>query len=198
MFTASPAQFLRKRLRLRSVASGDDQPFAAVGEMPGERLADVADSDDCSSHCPVGFSRVGERFARAGEQVAAVDIADPPRAGEQHRRLQPVAQELQDAAHALGSAHGEALQNRTPDRNGVRAERQGAEHVDATAHAAVDDDRHLAAHGIRDGGQHADAGGQAVKLPPAMVRDLDGRGAGSDGLPRVLGAQKALDHDWEP
>jgi hypothetical protein len=51
-------------------------------------------------------------------------------------------QDLEDAAHAVGPAHGEAPDHRAADEDGARAERQRDEHVDAAPDPAVHE--HLA------------------------------------------------------
>jgi hypothetical protein len=71
-------------------------------------------------------------------------------------KLHLVAQQLQDVDHALLPARGERVDNWTSDEHGSPTERECAQNIDATAHAAVEQDLSTRADGLRDLRQRID------------------------------------------
>ena len=64
------------------------------------------------------------------------------------------------------------------------------QNVDATPHAAVEDDGNPSGYPLRDGGQGVDGRRQGVEVTRTVVRDGDGIGTGSD---RLLGIVRIED-----
>src|SRR4051794_38962258 len=101
---------------------------------------------------PIPRSSPGARAtapSRAGDEVAS-DLAHRRHARECERECELVAEEGVEGAHAFGAAGRERPDERPPDEDGARAERQGTHHVDACANAAVDVDLRALPDGIGD------------------------------------------------
>ena len=75
------------------------------------------------------------------------------------------------------------------------AEREGAEHVDAAAHAAIDEHGRAFADRGNDVRQRRRCRRCAIELATAMVRHDHGVGPGIDRLAGVVGIEQAFQHD---
>ena len=101
-------------------------------------------------------------------------------------------------SHALLSARGKRVDDRTADEHRPRAERKRAQDVDAAANAAVEEDLGTSVDGLDDLRQRVDRRRHAVELTPAVIGHDDGRRAVLDGEPRIFARQHALEHDRQP
>ena len=86
-------------------------------------------------------------------------------------------------------AASDAPKMRAPDHDRARAKRQRLDDVDASAKAAVDQDRDSAADRFDHSGQRADRRDRAVELSSSMVGDDDSVGASVDRLARLVRMQ---------
>ena len=90
-------------------------------------------------------------------------------AAHRHGRLEFADDLVHIDLEALSAAAIDCGENGTADEHGVRAECNRAEHVDAGAYAAVNDDGEPALYGVCDRGQDLGCGRYAALNTPAVV-----------------------------
>src|ERR1700694_6265764 len=105
------------------------------------------------------------------------------------------AQKLEHALDARLAKRAETPDIGPTDADALRAHRQRLGDVGAAAEAAVDQDRHPAAHRFDDFRQRVDGGTPAVFAARAVAGDDDWVHAGVYGELRVLMRENARDHD---
>ena len=79
------------------------------------------------------------------------------------------------------------------DEHSAGAHGDHLDHVEASAHTAVDKHLDVVADRVHDGGQRADRRGHRIELAAPVVGDDDAVDAGVHGAARVVGVEHALD-----
>ena len=88
-------------------------------------------------------------------------------------------------------------QNRPAEENGIRAERQGLDHIRPPAYAAVNQHLRPAIDGGGDRWQRVERGHGAIELAASMIGDHDRASARVNCPHRVGGVQDSLQDDWQ-
>src|SRR5690606_9633196 len=113
----------------------------------------------------------------------------------QHGVDQLAVHELHDTIDAAGASDRQTVHERSPNGDGIRAQRQRFDDVGASAYAAIHDDRDIALQGLRNLGQDRDGRRRAVQGPAAVIGYLYRGCAGLDRRECVFGAGDAFDDD---
>ncbi len=104
-------------------------------------------------------------------------------------------QNFQQTRHTGFTAGGEGVGLHAADRDGVRAECDGLERVRSARHPAVDDQGELSAAAFDHLAQQAQRRSRVIKLPPAMIGEIERIDAGIRRNLRVLEGLDAFQDD---
>ena len=119
-----------------------------------------------------------------------------------HQRAEAYPEDLASTLNTVLAVRAERVQERAPDADRLRAERDRLEHVRRAPHAAVDVDLELGVREVpaqpergHDLDEDLDAGARGVELAAAVVGEDDAGEAGVVGHERVLPALDAFEDE---
>ena len=175
--------------RPRAVQALGPDPLAQL-----ERLAPILTALSWRS----ASDRQVRRMPRPADvEEGGLELVERPDPEVREAVVDLLTEELEHVAHARLARSEVGPHVRAAEHHGPRPERKGADHVDATAHAAVEEDLDLVTHGGDDLRERAEGRHAAVEVVAAVVRDDDRVDALGHCSARIIGAEDPL-HDQRP